>query len=887
MVKAEEAAQLSRDIDARAAYLVHRGLTDEAAEARVLSARVRTALLARLDAGTFAVLKFADKRAAPGADLVSTTETSSIKLHLWGNTGQDPETVAIEFKNPEPERPEEEEEKKPEPEPEKNKKKNSKEDEETLPPPPPVASTSVPKGLNQADVAIRVLQLAEDPFSPVHELLAPCLEDIELLDRILEPETELETETDPENIVICKSMFEMQATIAIERETSNSMEVFATSFSAMVANDATCHVNPGSTVPGPTSTGGIGPMVELVGSLWNGFNNTTVENVTFTLTGEAENEVTVVQNYNNHITNSSGLVIPGTENDFIVTHVCMFSEGKLTSWVIKYDQELMDKAKECAAAVKAEDAVRLAATTTADSTTGANPDENSAGSESNISVEAGEASVPNDQMDEEENDEDDITLVDMIENETLGGVIIVDLVEQNDGPTLVRKWSFRNVTASTTVNRLTYPLAHAPKIQYMEEDENGKWSTVAGREDETMEAVAGCPPWDPIAIGCYLSAPTMLKYDTPELAWWDANDKVWRNDGFSKVSFDKDTSFLRFETIHLAPITLIQSRTAFSTLHDWELKPAPSEGGVLITIRGDTTVTELEARGHYVRMLKPELPCLADLSSGTRTACELIDEMVKRGFNIFPALERPGQAAEEAAAAAEAAAAEAAAKAAAAKAAAMVSTAEDDETSPQDAAATDTNLPDADLDSGSASDKCSKSNVYETRLYKQMSQLAHAFYIRESVWNQVRKEDEFVLRVALAPDTGKPPVRSSWNLFFANGQKSAYQLLCDESSPAFSDDFAEGVDMYGTIYHAMCAGAPPEAKRKVEIAPPAQSYSLLRLLCALRPLEFSTALGAKAFQEKELKRLAKEKGEAEALVEAERVAKEKAELETSNNPVGP
>jgi len=175
---------------------------------------------------------------------------------------------------------------------------------------------------------------------------------------------------------------------------------------------------------------------------------------------------------------------------------------------------------------------------------------------------------------------------------------------------------------------------------------------------------------------------------------------------------------------------------------------------------------------------------------------------------------------------------------------------------------------------GDAPQRVEKIVGAEQRIYKQMSLLCNAFCFRESYWNQSTAGDDFMVRLVEFEEDGTEKDDARWMTVYCNGVQKAYESAAEEYDAAFSDKPADReIKEYNTLYHAAKATVSPETAEKVFPITAAQSYCITRILKAIRPLHYSTALGAKAFRESERKRVAKEAEEAEK----QRIAKEEAD----------
>jgi len=169
----------------------------------------------------------------------------------------------------------------------------------------------------------------------------------------------------------------------------------------------------------------------------------------------------------------------------------------------------------------------------------------------------------------------------------------------------------------------------------------------------------------------------------------------------------------------------------------------------------------------------------------------------------------------------------------------------------------------------------------EVQVYKQISLLCNAFCFRESVWNHKLPGQDFCLRVIEQDANGVELDGAEWRVMYVSGSKEAYEIQSNEYDEDFSPEPTENlaVKMHSTLYHAVVAGGTEGGQARVNDISAAMSATLLKVLCAVRPLQNSSALGSKAFQESERKRVAEEKAAAEAAAEAARIAAEEAEAE--------
>jgi hypothetical protein len=455
----------------------------------------------------------------------------------------------------------------------------------------------------------------------------------------------------------------------------------------------------------------------------------------------------------------------------------------------------------------------------------------------------------------------------------VGDVFLMDLFDLVEPAVTRRKWKIRVLSDHTeTPPRQPYPLNGAPRVP------------VPDKEGETMEARAGVAPWEALEVemsnyaGCVTDGVIDEKDATPSLAWWDTSRKAWFTDGFDEVTLNRTTNLLKFSTKRLAPITLVQKRARFVPLHDWEVQQSDADPSLIsLSLVGNKHTTQINFnKDGKVCMAEPKLPELSAIVGQWFEPRLFIQTLVRAGFNVFPALQQRDENGDvmnpphdnkvhfepkvgkerdfekEAAltAAAEAGDADALAQVAANEAA------EKAEKEAEELAAKSPVIKDYDT---------------EVQVYKQISLLCNTFCFRESVWNHRLPGMDFALRVIEQDKDGVELDGADWRIIYVNGTNACYEVQSREYDDAFSPEITENpaINAHSTLYHAVKSGGTEAGKTHTNDVTPAQSAALLRVLCAVRPLHFSTALGSKAFQDSERKRVAEE-------AEAARIAAEEA-----------
>merc|ERR1719382_1732787 len=122
---------------------------------------------------------------------------------------------------------------------------------------------------------------------------------------------------------------------------------FTTKFAGYFAPSFEFAANPKAS--GPHVTGSFQQVTQVIAPIWLGFKNTRIENTSFAI--KAENVIVVSQVYDHHLTDASGVEIPGTANKAMeVTQTITYAaDGKISAWVQEYDAEKVQSSRNMAA----------------------------------------------------------------------------------------------------------------------------------------------------------------------------------------------------------------------------------------------------------------------------------------------------------------------------------------------------------------------------------------------------------------------------------------------------------------------------------------------------------------------------------------------------------
>eukprot|EP00039_Didymoeca_costata_P014490 m.234244 g.234244 ORF g.234244 m.234244 type:complete len:1015 (-) comp16036_c0_seq3:32-3076(-) len=428
----------------------------------------------------------------------------------------------------------------------------------------------------------------------------------------------------------------------------------------------------------------------------------------------------------------------------------------------------------------------------------------------------------------EENPPEDV-IIDMKEYSLLGGVVVVDMFKTMEPPVKIKSWTMRKLSSESVPTGQSYPTEGAPRVVLPDGTE--------------YDATAGKPPWDGLRICMHAYEPPIVDLlrsgdITPQLAWWDKKHNVWRSDGFSDVTVDRDLNFIYFTTSNIAPISVITKRNRFFTIDDWELAPSSDSPGVatLSLLRalpkkvesedendeeekenedeneGDedavpddlddlldeptfemseyiTTTIAINTDGTLC-LQGPDFPQLQHLLNKPMQFLPFTQALQRSGYNIFPGLKvfadnglENGPAPEHIE-----------------KQNLEDEPTQDETNAKEGTEAANNEGEDQETDKGPKI-KIKNESIEEV-LYQMCSLLCAAYHIKESVWNSESCDSEdFALRIKPSANNKK---KQEWVTFLMTGLRRAYEAQVQEHSDEFQDDIALGeVKEYNTLYHAV------------------------------------------------------------------------------------
>ena len=136
--------------------------------------------------------------------------------------------------------------------------------------------------------------------------------------------------------------------------------------------------------------------------------------------------------------------------------------------------------------------------------------------------------------------------------------------------------------------------------------------------------------------------PGLILPDEPKVAWWNPVEMKWTEESILDVDFHPDTNELKFSTVSVGSIAVVQDRLTDLSYKEWSLAPFmpknAAEGGeeVRLTLKTPRFTVVIAATGQLCRLISPEIPQLAQLREQELEAGDLLNRLAAAGLNILP-----------------------------------------------------------------------------------------------------------------------------------------------------------------------------------------------------------------------------------------------------------
>ncbi|XP_039997547.1 dynein intermediate chain CFAP94, axonemal isoform X2 [Xiphias gladius] len=342
-------------------------------------------------------------------------------------------------------------------------------------------------------------------------------------------------------------------------------------------------------------------------------------------------------------------------------------------------------------------------------------------------------------------------LVDLREYTPLGGVFYYNVFRLPPQTHQVNGWEIRQVL-DTGLQVFPYP-------------------TEKSNLDDN-EALT-CPP-----IGVSVMLPeSVVFFETPRVACWDAAGKQWRMDSITDVSYEDEEAKISFKMGSFQAFVLVQETYANFPFQSWELRPLGQDSAVF-TVNGALIDLSIMIQGDQCMLQSEQEKGLSHLLGKWMSGPSLQRAMLNAGINIFV-----NEYTDK-----------------------YVST-------------------------------CGKDPLTEHAAYEQMALFASACAFSWSQWNAKCGVEHLVMQVC--EHHGPAPVsKDLWSLYLLGAQRS-HKLEITEKSEVFSPDHYPGSEFHSTFIHMLRDNMSTDGIARARESNYLFVDTVQSLLCTTRPLMYS------------------------------------------------
>uniref|UniRef100_A0A3Q3F400 Dynein axonemal intermediate chain 7 n=1 Tax=Kryptolebias marmoratus TaxID=37003 RepID=A0A3Q3F400_KRYMA len=282
---------------------------------------------------------------------------------------------------------------------------------------------------------------------------------------------------------------------------------------------------------------------------------------------------------------------------------------------------------------------------------------------------------------------------------------------------------------------------------------------------------------EPSLVGVSVTLPNSVVFcEPPHVARWDAQDKQWRMDGITDVSFEQAEAKVSFKAETFQPFVLMQKTYVNLPFQSWELRPLGQDSARL-SVNGALFNLSITQDDECMLQAEQERG-LSHVAGRWMSMAALQRAMFNAGVNIFV-----------------------------------------DEY-------TDCYVSSLDKDP-----------LVERAAYEQMALCAASCAFSPSKWNDECGAERLVLQACEHLDPGPVP-EGSWSLYLLGAQRSQ-KLELSEDSPGFSSDHHPGSEFHSTFLHMLQDNTSPEGIAKARKSHYLFVHTVQNLLWATRPLVYS------------------------------------------------
>mmetsp|Transcript_24916 Transcript_24916/g.41043 ORF Transcript_24916/g.41043 Transcript_24916/m.41043 type:complete len:634 (-) Transcript_24916:150-2051(-) len=206
----------------------------------------------------------------------------------------------------------------------------------------------------------------------------------------------------------------------------------------------------------------------------------------------------------------------------------------------------------------------------------------------------------------------------------LGPVLSVELLSLPPAARKVKTWTLRHVTPlAQTVQRLPYPIPPS-----MGSDLSTTMTINAALTTSSLHV-------PPLKISYVLPPYVVLREEKPRVAYWDADDKCWREEFISDVQYVPETRMVSFTTILLGHLALVQCRQLDLPFVSWRLH-CTAKNQALLSLDTHTCQIQIQITEAGCALISPAVKELESLLGVVLPPGRLLKRLSLSGFHLVP-----------------------------------------------------------------------------------------------------------------------------------------------------------------------------------------------------------------------------------------------------------
>ena len=137
--------------------------------------------------------------------------------------------------------------------------------------------------------------------------------------------------------------------------------------------------------------------------------------------------------------------------------------------------------------------------------------------------------------------------------------------------------------------------------------------------------------------------PSLILHLFVQVGWWDPEASAWSTEGVTGAALDPASGNLTFQTTHIGPLAVVQSRARLHPYRSWSVRPTGGRGGSTAAVSLDVGLPEgllvIEAGPGWVQLpasAADTWPQLRALAGRRLPPAALLLALSARGLHLLP-----------------------------------------------------------------------------------------------------------------------------------------------------------------------------------------------------------------------------------------------------------